>query len=563
MYCFHCMEKTDDGSSFCQNCGQPPYDGALLHHLAPGTLLNGKYLVGKVLGEGGFGITYIGRDLNLDMKIAIKEYYPNGYANRNHAATNNITISARSEDEFYAMEKKRFLTEARTLAKFSHDVNIVNVRDFFELNNTAYIIMEYLSGADLKHYLKANGKQEPTELVQWFIPILKVLGKVHNQGLVHRDISPDNIIVENGQLILIDFGAARDVNTNKSLSVILKPGYAPGEQYYSRGNQGPWTDIYAICATMYKCITGVTPPESSERVFEDKLIPPSAMGIIIPSYIEAALIKGMSNRYQERQPNMETLIAELTSPSSVSISLRSAEEEASSPVTVHVSTEDNHADPQYDMPADDESDEKTYYDKAAHALEADFPIPPAPDEDDEEDRTRYEPQAGASEPVDNPPPAASPVPDPPSDPPEPSPSSEPETPPAEDESSVSGIPDTPVISKGSVNKPDRLPIIVFSACGVLVLILILVFALMRGGSDNNAAKPSSTEVLSSISADGDFKEMITSFEIIEWKTNSSGSTCTALCAVATEQSDFTVSVIYELADDAWECTQVIVKENTD
>lgn len=312
MYCYFCMSESTEMNGCCIHCGRSFAKDEDRNHMLPGTMLKGKYMVGNVLGQGGFGITYAGRDTTLDIRIAIKEYYPTGHASRDCLSTNEVTMLSGPNEAYFANGKQRFLSEAKALAKFNRSSNIVHARDFFELHNTAYIIMDFVEGKDLKHYLREAGRIEAQSLVDWFMPILNVLGKVHAEGLIHRDISPDNIIVENGELILIDFGAARDVGATKSLSVMLKPGYAPGEQYTSdRSQQGPWTDIYAVCATMYECITGVTPQESSSRLFEDKLQRPSALGIAIPPHIEAALMHGMANRYKERPQNMQQLIAEL------------------------------------------------------------------------------------------------------------------------------------------------------------------------------------------------------------------------------------------------------------
>ena len=311
MFCYYCMNYMDDAAEVCPSCGRPIYNGQALHHLKPGTtLLNGRYMVGRVLGEGGFGITYIGRDLDLDIRVAIKEYYPKGYANRNVSAVDSVTLTTNGENDVYTKGRERFLREARTLARFTREPSIVNVHDYFEANNTAYFVMDYLKGIDLKDYIKINGPLDPQTAIDLFIPLMEVLAKVHEQGMIHRDISPDNIIVEDGELILIDFGASREVYSGKSISVIHKPGYAPCEQQYSRGNQGPWTDVYALCATIYKCITNIKPPESSERIFEDRLVAPSKLGINIPPTIEAALMKGLSNRYEERQQDMYQLIQE-------------------------------------------------------------------------------------------------------------------------------------------------------------------------------------------------------------------------------------------------------------
>ncbi len=312
-YCNHCMSELENKAEKCPFCGngKTPVPA---HHLAPGTILNGKFYVGEALGEGGFGITYIGRDIKLDMKIAIKEFYPNGYVNRNNTISPQVNDSVTAgRKDFFQNGRTRFLKEAQILARFYGESGIVDVRDFFEENNTAYIIMEYLEGVDLKTYLKQNGKLTPDQTINMLMPVMNSLKKVHAQGLIHRDISPDNIMIVGDKIKLLDFGAARTISAaaNKSLSVMLKPGYAPEEQYRSKGNQGPWTDIYALCATMYKCITGVTPDDATQRVFSDEVKTPSAMNIAIKPEIEKAIMRGMSVHQSDRYQCIEELIKAL------------------------------------------------------------------------------------------------------------------------------------------------------------------------------------------------------------------------------------------------------------
>ncbi len=310
-YCFYCMRQIEDTDRECPFCGESTTVEVPSHHLKPGTVLSGKFIVGTALGEGGFGITYIGRDTKLDMKVAIKEYYPNGYVNRSNTISPDVTSGTKGDrKEFFDKGRERFLREARILAKFSGDPGIVDVRDFFEENNTAYIVMEYLDGEDLKEYLKRKGTLAPEQAIRMLMPIMKALTKIHAQGLIHRDISPDNIrLVEDG-VKLMDFGAARDVSAtaNKSLSVMLKPGYAPEEQYRSKGEQGPWTDVYALCATIYKCITGITPDDSTQRVFSDELKTPSALGVLMDPTLETALMKGLSVLQKDRYQSIAELI---------------------------------------------------------------------------------------------------------------------------------------------------------------------------------------------------------------------------------------------------------------
>ena len=365
-YCLNCMNiKTN--SDACEHCGHSSVVDSYAHHLTPGTVLNRRYMVGHAIGEGGFGITYIGRDIKLDMIIAVKEYYPNGYTNRNNDASLDVTVTGNSNIDFFKKGKEKFIKEARVLAKFSGNKSIVDVRDFFEENNTAYIVMEYVDGLTLRDYLKNNNKFEVSDLFRRMVPLCEALKKVHKSGLIHRDISPDNImILKDGSLKLMDFGAARDVNfeDKKSLSIILKPGYAPEEQYRSRGKQGPWTDIYAICATIYKCITGLTPDDSMERVFSDELKRPSELGIEISAQQEDALMKGMAIYQKDRFLNIDEFIAEIAEKKTdkvFSINVSSSQEDISEDDDRTESYDDDDEKTEYydDNDIEDYDDEKT------------------------------------------------------------------------------------------------------------------------------------------------------------------------------------------------------------
>ena len=285
-----------------------------LHCLRKGTRLIGRYIIEGVLGQGGFGITYLGTDELHEKKVAIKEFFPQGIVTRNIEYQDNVTVTFVGEKDNYEKGKERFLKEARTMAKFSKDEGIVKALDFFEINNTAYIVMEYLEGITLKQYLRENQRIAPEDLIELLVPLIESLDEIHSQGMIHRDISPDNIMVlPDGRIKLMDFGAARDYTEfgEKSLSIVLKPGYAPPEQYQTHGVQGPWTDIYALCATMYKCITGENPPDAIERVMDDSLKKISEFGIAIPPQEEEAIIKGMSvsakDRYQDIKDFCEDL----------------------------------------------------------------------------------------------------------------------------------------------------------------------------------------------------------------------------------------------------------------
>ncbi len=307
MLCYFCMHEKNDLQTcpHCQMTGEPVPEP---HQLKPGTVLRGRYVIGRVIGEGGFGITYIGRDTVLDLTVAIKEYYPYGYTHRFNGAGN--TVSVLSQSEVFYKGKDRFLQEAKNLAIFRSEPGIVEVTDFIEENNTAYIIMEYLEGMNLRAYLKQNGLMTAERAFSTLFPIMGSLEKIHKSGIIHRDISPENIMVmSDGSLKLMDFGAARDyVGDEKSLSVILKHGYAPEEQYRRRGEQGPWTDVYALCATIYRCVTGKAPVDSVDRLYADTLKRPSELGVSISPALEQVLLYGLAVRKDDRCPDMATLL---------------------------------------------------------------------------------------------------------------------------------------------------------------------------------------------------------------------------------------------------------------
>ena len=278
-----------------------------LYCLRKGTRLIGRYTIEGVLGQGGFGITYLGMDELHKKKVAIKEFFPQGIVTRNIEYEDTVTVTLVGEKDNYEKGKERFLKEAQTMAMFSKDKGIVKALDFFEINNTAYIVMEYLEGVTLKQYLRENKRIAAEDLVELLVPLIEALDEIHSQGLIHRDISPDNIMVlPDGRIKLMDFGAARDYTEfgEKSLSIVLKPGYAPPEQYQTHGVQGPWTDIYALCATMYKCITGENPPDAIDRLVDDHLKKISAFGISVSPQIEKAIIKGMSVAAKDRYQNV-------------------------------------------------------------------------------------------------------------------------------------------------------------------------------------------------------------------------------------------------------------------
>ncbi|NCB93121.1 MAG: serine/threonine protein kinase [Clostridia bacterium] len=279
--CLGCMREKIKDENICSRCGfdQASYQADRnLHWLPLQTILAGKYMVGKVIGEGGFGITYMGWDLNLEMPVAIKEYFPVGLITRDTIASPNMTVSivTGSSQQHFQRGLDSFTQEAKTLAKFQQMPGVVLVRDFFHENNTAYLVMELVRGQSLKEVLKKiSVPMSETAVLKLMFPLLDSLGKIHQENVIHRDISPDNILVDGDKVTLIDFGAARFVKSDdpKSLTVLLKHGYAPVEQYQTRGNQGPWTDIYALCATMYRMVSGLVPDEAINRIINDEVIP--------------------------------------------------------------------------------------------------------------------------------------------------------------------------------------------------------------------------------------------------------------------------------------------------
>ena len=300
--CMGCMKEKGE-SEVCPHCGYvSPKEQENAAYLPEGTILQDRYLLGRVLGQGGFGITYIGYDNTLDARVAIKEYYPGDIAQRTPGDKTVTPYTQASAD--YEHGKKRFIEEARTLARFSDFPGIVSVKDCFEEDNTAYMVMQFLEGIDLKEYLKRKGgKISPEEAVSILTPVMDALKEIHRAGIIHRDISPDNIfITTEGQIKLIDFGAARQsLGGGKSLSIQLKPGYAPEEQYRTHGNQGPWTDVYALAATLYRMVTGQVPPEAMERMSYDTLEIPQEL----PENIRTALQIGLAVRAPERYASVE------------------------------------------------------------------------------------------------------------------------------------------------------------------------------------------------------------------------------------------------------------------
>lgn len=312
--CLNCMREYDDGESCCPYCGfvpgTPPNE---LYHLHPGVELAGRYVIGTVIAYGGFGIIYRTWDKKLEVMVAVKEYFPANYVNRNPGEKEIFVYTSKKQGEFQ-QGLESFLEEARNTSKFSSYPNIVNVYDYFRENGTAYMVMEYMDGVSLKEYTKRMGGKIPwKQAVAVLASICDVLKVVHEAGILHRDISPDNIMIcRDGTVKLFDFGAARFLDTEKEAdrTIILKIGFAPPEQYRKRSKQGPWTDIYALGATLYREVTGVVPEESENRQTSvlrkepDPLVSPEKLNPELPTYLVRAIVKAMAIRPELRFKNV-------------------------------------------------------------------------------------------------------------------------------------------------------------------------------------------------------------------------------------------------------------------
>ena len=269
--------------------------------LSPGTVVHRRYRVERVLGEGGFGVTYMVYDMKENRISAMKEYFPLEIADRRPGSME--VVPRPDKQEIYNRFKDSFLQEAQTIYNYSGHPNIISVYHLFNNENgTAYYVMEYINGVDLSKLLTQNGQRIDWETLKPIVAqIASALMKVHASGVIHCDISPDNIFILNGGTAkLIDFGAAKNV-ANKSTIMLLKRGFAPPEQMTANGRLGPWTDIYALAVTVYRAITGAMPPAAEDRLKHDETCWPSEMGIPIPgAYWEQALRRGMALRVEDR-----------------------------------------------------------------------------------------------------------------------------------------------------------------------------------------------------------------------------------------------------------------------
>ena len=313
IYCYHCMEVLEEDDLVCPYCGHKTGERKEnARALPPGTVLEDKYLIGEVIGEGGFGITYIGMDLNLRLKVAVKEYFPAPFASRSIVTGTDYSIHViRGEaGVFYQKGIQDYEKEANRLAQFASLPGIVSVLNFFYANNTAYMVMDFVEGITLKEYLSQNDEKLPwEEVLKLLRPVIVSLKEIHKAGIIHRDISPDNIMVStNGEMVLIDFGAARKVGADQKKTVVLKKGYAPLEQYQTDGNQGPWSDVYSFCATIYRMIGGIKAPDALAIAGgSEQRAPLKTLAKDIPDFLDKAIKKGMENEISARIQSMEEL----------------------------------------------------------------------------------------------------------------------------------------------------------------------------------------------------------------------------------------------------------------
>ena len=312
--CPYCMNRTEEGP-FCRHCGGDLSYKALVHQLPAGTILTDgafrSYEIGAVKGQGGFGITYVAMDLRRKLRVAIKEFYPMQCAQRT-----GINVSPQpGAEQIFAGGQSNFLLEAKMLAALPPLDSVVQIMDYFEINGTAYIVMEYLDGVPLHQLVMQNGSIPARHLFSRLPPLMRSLQQLHAANIIHRDISPDNIMwMPDGTLKLLDFGSARHLEDGKSVSIQLKHGFAPVEQYRTKG-QGPYTDIYALCATIYYCITGQVPPHAVERLETDLLKTPSQLGVPMERPWEEALMWGLTVQPKSRPQEMEVLLQRMFSGS--------------------------------------------------------------------------------------------------------------------------------------------------------------------------------------------------------------------------------------------------------
>ena len=304
--CYHCFfEYGEKVEEKCPRCGNPQNSVPKVNcHLYPGTVLQNRIVIGDVEGFGGFGITYRAWDLNLKTMVAVKEYFNNKVVRRAPGET-KVEIQ-RGKDEQYQEEMLRFLKEARYTAQFRDCPNIVYVYDIFEENGTAYMVMEFLEGRTLLKEVRNHGAIQWEKAVDIIEKVALAASALHKKSVIHRDISPDNIFTcDDGRIKLVDLGAAKFPDGVETGLRIVKPGFAPPEQYRENGEIGPWTDVYALAATLYYIITGIHPEESTNRTKENDIEIPSKVVEGLPKYLDKTIMRGIDTDPRLRFRSMD------------------------------------------------------------------------------------------------------------------------------------------------------------------------------------------------------------------------------------------------------------------
>ena len=318
--CIHCMTVTDQNR--CPACGgetEPANRPRLAAPLPPETILNGRYLLGAALGGGGFGVTYRALKLTslkprLGTVVAIKEYFPHKFAQR---MPNDYVYAKADCNDIFLEWRSAFLREYNTLSKLGQCASVVHVLDTFEANNTAYLVMDFIDGETIEKRVRTRGPMPPVQLLDLLRPFLQDMIDLHEHQVLHRDMNPANIIInKQDQLVLIDFGSARPNNLSEPKTVCIRPGFAPPEQYVSKQEQrsglrqGPWTDVYGLCGTLYFALTGVEPPDGKQRQAQDTLIPLEKLCPKLPSKVAQAIMAGLQLD-PTRRPTNFTILSEM------------------------------------------------------------------------------------------------------------------------------------------------------------------------------------------------------------------------------------------------------------
>lgn len=303
--CLNCF-RLKGQSRICPNCGfAEGADPAQPYYLSPGTVLGEHFIVGTVIGVGNYGITYRCYDTTLGVVVAVKEFFPAGFVSRDKGET-RVCLLMQNQGHRYRDKVQRFMMEARSIAQFGKAKDIVNVYDFFEENNTAYIIMEYVDDLLLQDYMEQHGKVEVQTALKITEAIVEAVKKLHAKGIIHRDISPDNIFIAKDHSIkLFDFGSASLKGSSTIGEKVIKPGYTAPEQYSEvEDGQGYYTDIYSIGAILYHMVTGIRPQEASDRWQQDTLQTPTELGVRIDPLVERAIMEAMAVRPELRCQNI-------------------------------------------------------------------------------------------------------------------------------------------------------------------------------------------------------------------------------------------------------------------